>query len=385
MAYKIKINNVEYDLKDGFSIKEELNETLDSATVQFNTYNGEIDAVPFDNVEIYDDDDKIEKKYFLVDTFDDEIYSFNSGFDADNHSYTMSLFSETKELERITLPNCSVTQPIESYATKSTVWDQINRFCTLFLPMVKVYDAEATNGFVYQRAFEIDSAVQTKFSSIICPEFQWNGPTLREVLNDLMSTADCIVVVKNKVISYYSLGQREEAASIDVTKLSLSKKTMSSADYAGELTIDMQNAIGKNVTVVCEKKGLRSTEGEMTTANCKFITQQPIYNIKSCKISYFLSTKSEQYSLGNAMYFKDIDITDYVVEKGVYDIASSGRYNPFGVSMTTDTTAAMQETAKGYKHYLLYYTRGSNTIEGWGETMKFASGGQSLSMWLGLL
>lgn len=376
MAYKIKVNRVEYELKDGFSIKEELNETLDSATVQFNTYNGEIDAVPFDDVEIYDDENKIEKKYFLVDTTDDEIYSFGVNFETDNHNYTVALFSETKELERITLPNCSVTQPIEGYATKSTVWDEINRFCTIFLPSVKVYDSTSSTGFSYHKALEIDAAVQTKFSQIVCPEFQWNNPTLREVLNDLMSTADCIVVVRNKVISYYSLA--EKGNPIDTSKLSLSKKTMSSVDYAGELTIDMQNAIGKNVTVVCEKKGLRSTEGEMTTSNCKFITQQPIYNIKSCKISYFLSTESQQYSLGKAEYFKEIDITDYVVEKGVYDIASSGRYNPFRNYGYSGPTAAMQETAKGYKHYLLYYTRGSNEINGWGETMKYTSGGTSI-------
>lgn len=366
MAYKITINSkTTYDIKDGFLIKEEFNETLDSATIQFNTYAGELEAVPFDDLVITDDNNKITRKPFLVDTYDDEIYSFGSDFSSDSHSYVMNLFSETKLLERITLPSCSVTQPITAGATKKTVWDEIRRFCVTYLPKIKIYDNYT--GFHYSNEFELDSILETKFNSIICPEFQWNEPTLREVLNDLMSTLDCIVVVKNKIISCYSL--IDKGNPIDTTKLTLSKKSITSADYCGELTINMQNAIGKDVTRVCEKKGLRSVTGELTTDNALFITQQPIYNIKSCKISYFY------FGNARATYHKEVDITDFIVEKDVYDVASAARYAPYGDSIPNDwnPTAEQVETAKGYRHYLLYYKRGSNTIEGWGETMKTSS------------
>lgn len=360
MAYKIKVDNRNvYDLKDGFSVKEEFNETLDSGTVQFNVYGQEIDGVPFDDAEIYDTDNKISKKTLLVDSYDDEILSFGNNFSEDNHTYTMSLFSETKGLERITLPNCSVTQPLDG--EKRYVNDEIDRFCGLFLPRIKVYDENEALGYRYEPVYQIDNRVYTKFNQVVCPEFQWNEPTLREVLNDLFSVKDCIVVVKNRTITYYDLA--EKGNPIDVSLLSYSKKTISSADYCGELTINMQNAIGKNVTTVCEKKGLRTTEGELTTSNAMFITQQPIYNIKSCKISYFLIGSVSTYQ--GMGYFKEVDITDYIVEKDVYDVASSARYNP--------DSGFNAETAKGYKHYLLYYKRGSNQIQGWGESMKASS------------
>ena len=224
MAYKVKIDNVEYDLKDNFTVKDELNETLDSATVQFNTYGQEANFESFDVAQIYDSANKITKKYFLVDSFDDEIHSFGSSFESDDHLYTVSLFSETKELERITLPNCSVTQPLSG--TKHSVYYEIERFCSLYVPRIKVYDAEKTDKFSYQRKFTLDPALQTKFNSIDCPEFQWNNPTLREVLNDLVSTEDCIIVVKEGIISFYDL--RQKGNPIDTTKLSLSKRTMSS-------------------------------------------------------------------------------------------------------------------------------------------------------------
>lgn len=358
MAYKLKINNDKvYDIKDGFSIKEELNETLDSGIVQFTTYHSEgLDAVSFDSAEIYEEYDNISKKTLLVDSIDDEIFSFGSDINNCDHSYTVSIFSDTKTLERITLPNCSVTQPLSG--TKKTVYDEIYRFCELYLPKIKVYDSNETLGYKYIGEFLIDGRVLTRFVNIECPEFQWNEPTLREVLNDLMSTDDCIVVVKDKKIMYYDL--KEKGNPIDITKLSYSKKTLSSADSCGELTLNMQNAIGKNVTTVCEKKGLRTTSGELTTSNAMFITQKPIYNIKSCKISYFIHSAAGSPDL--MKYHKDVDITDFIVEKDVYDVASSARYNP--------AQNINAETAKGYKHYLLYYKRGSNTIEGWGETMK---------------
>ena len=356
MAYKLKVNNKNvYNIKDGFSIKEEFNETLDSATVQFNVYGQEIDDVSFDDVEIYDTDNKISKKKLLVDSYDDEIFSFGDDYTEDDHTYTMSFFSETKDLERITLPNCSVTQPLTG--TKKTVLEEIKRFCDIYVPKIKVYDASATLGYKYVDSLKLSTEQLARFNSIECPEFQWNEPTLKEVLNDLMSTADCIVVVKNKEIGCYDITKKENP--IDVTKLSYSKRTMSSADYCGELTINMQNAIGKNVTTVCEKKGLRTTEGELTTSNAIFITQKPIYNIKSCKISYFIGSATPVAAM---RYYKDLDITDYIVEKDVYDVASSARYNP--------PTGLDETIAKDYKHYLLYYTRGTNQIRGWGETMK---------------
>lgn len=359
MAYKLKVNDVIYDLKDGISIKEEFNETLDSATAQFVYYCTDLDIVSFDYASIYDTDEKIDDLHLLVDSYDDEVFSFGDSIDSDSHTYTMSFFSETKELERITLPNCSVTQPLTG--TKKTVTNQIRRFVETFMPKIKVYSQTNTRKWVYEPMIKVDGSVYSKFLNVECPEFQWNEPTLREVLNDLFSTKDCIVVVKNHTIYYYDLTEKRNP--IDTSKLTYSKRTMNSSDYCGELTLNMQNAIGKNVTIVCEKKGLRTTEGEMTTSNAVFVTQQPIYKVKSCKVSYFMAG-SVGVTVG-VCYFKDVDITRYVVEKDEYDVASSGRYSP-----SSPRTEDDYENARGYKQYLLYYKRGSNMIQGWGETQK---------------
>lgn len=368
MAYKIKIDNVEYDLRDNFTIKDELNETLDSATIQFNKYGGEANFESFDVAQIYDSNDKISKKYFLVDSFDDEIHSFGSTFATDDHLYTVTLFSETKELERITLPNCSVTQPMSG--TRKSVYDEIVRFCDAYIPRIKVYDSNNSYHYSYQRKFSLDSALETRFSSIICPEFQWNNPTLREVLNDLVSTDDCIIVVKQGIISFYDLRQRGNA--IDVSKLSFSKKTMSSQDYVGELMIDMQNSIGKSSSLVCEGVSLRAPvgEGSLTTDNGVIKTLQPIYSIKRLRVKCpFIGTAHEN---DENFYYAWIDITDRVLEKEEFDLLSNVEVGTTTYDALSEFTDQNGVTEKKHKINFLYFKRGGTEIFNFGTPYKTA-------------
>ena len=365
MAYKAKIKNTVYDLKDGFTLKDELNETLDSGTIQFNTYNGETDCVSFDNVEIYDTANKINKKYLEVDSYDDEVYSFGANFESDNHSYIMTLFSETKELERVPLPNCSVTQPILENLTKKTVYDEILRFYDIYVPIIKVYDAEATNHYKYVRQFVLDPDIQTRFGSIICPEFQWNNPTLREVFNDLMSTDDCIVVMKQGVISFYDL--KEKGSPIDTTKLSYSKKSMSSSDYVGELVIDMQNAIGKNKTICCEYLTLRAPDGTgtLTTENGVLTTQHPIYAIKKL-VCYAFDTRLQNIDNHVPHCLHKINVTDRIKEYDDWNLLSTVKVGSSTFGSLADYTDANGLTTKMHKLYFLYYERNGRQIKNLG-------------------
>ena len=380
MAYKVKIDNVEYDLKDNFTIKDELNETLDSATIQFNTYGQEANFESFDIAQIYDDEDKISKKHLLVDSFDDEIHSFGSSFESDDHLYTVSLFSETKELERITLPNCSVTQP--KSGTKKSVYDEIYRFWSLYAPIIKTYDSSETNRYSYEKKLKLDPYIYRRFSAIDCPEFQWNNPTLREVLNDLFSTDDCIVVVREGYISFYDLKQKGNP--IDVSKLSFSKKTMTSQDYVGELTIDMQNAIGKEPSLVCEGVTLRAPEGEgsLTTSNGVLKTSSPIYAIKKLIVKCVLRAGKldEDSDEGTGYAYAWIDITDRVLEKEEFDLLSNVKVNSSLYQSLPTYTDQNGCSLPKHKVNFLYYKRGENQIFNCGTTYPKTGGETS---WFG--
>lgn len=359
MAYKLKVRNKIYDLRDGFTVKEELNETLDSATkLEFKTYHEEFVGVPFDHVTIYDTNNKISEKHMLVDTYDDEVYSFEEDLEESNHTYSLKLISETKGLERITLPNLVVTQPTSENATKLTVRDILDRY-KIYLPFYKKYSSSATNKFTYE--YRYSYSFNSKVNNAICPEFQWNNPTFREVLTDLLSVSDCIPTVKKGVISQLDLNVKGSA--IDTTKISYSKRTMSSGDFAGELTANIKNGIGKSPMMCCEYITLTAPDGSgtLTTENGIIKTQHPIYNIKKLICYVFDHIGNEDYPSGKN--FHKVDVSSRTIEKEEWDLLSdvyiknSGNYNAL-----PSKTDANGFSAKEHRVNYLYYERGGRTI-----------------------
>lgn len=320
MGYKIQLydaDNTTFKLKDGFVLKDELNETLDSGLITFfSTYSLD-DIEPFDNVNISETNNTHLKsnKNILIDSYEEDITCFGSTFENGEYKYTMTLFSETKELERIVLPNCSTTQPING-GNAITVLGEIQRFVKLYGLKIKV---GTVANFSYQPKYTLAAAVSTKFAGVKCPELQWNRPTLREVLNDLMSTKDCIVTLENNRIGLIDLSARGNQ--IDTTKLLYSKRSMSSQDYVGELSIDMQNAIGNNRTTVCEYISLRAPSGEatLTTENAVIRTQHPIYAIKKLEICGVNVNNNDE---DNDIWVK-VDFTNHICEKEEWELLSS--------------------------------------------------------------
>lgn len=359
MGYKAIINNNEYKLKTGFTLKDELNETLDSGLIIFNTYGEEIDAVPFDLVTVEGYGGLIYDRLMLLDSYNDDIYAFNNSYDDCDHTYTMTLFSRTKDLERIALPNCSVTQPING-GTKRTVLEEIKRFCNLYVPKMRV---ATSYGHTFESKYELSQNVGDMFSNIECPEFQWNRPTLREVLNDLMSTKDCVAYI-NKYGEIDYIDMRVKGNEIDTSTLVYSKKSVNSADYVGELSIDMQNALGKNRTSCVEYLTLRAPEGSttLTTENAIFRTQHPIYNVR--RITAYYRYRSD--ATGNTYYWVSYPITEFVKEKEEWELLSSVKIGSTAY-LNLETISILGRPIKTHKVNFIYFERGNNTIENFGK------------------
>ena len=364
MAYFIDFGDVHFTLKSGFVLKDELNETLDSGLVSF-LHTGDLSHESFDRVEVSQENDAVTRltdKTLLVDSFETDIVSYGATYDSNLYNYNMTLFSETKELERIVLPNCSVTQPINGNQTLS-VFDEIKRFVNLYGLKIKV---GTQANFTYQPKYTISTAVSSKFASVKCPEFQWNRPTLREVLNDLMSTKDCIVILRNNKIDLIDLSAKGNQ--IDTTKLLYIKPSMTSQDYVGELSIDMQNAIGKNRTTVCEYISLRAPDGEatMTTENCVIRTQHPIYGIKKVIVYVCLRDRVSSVEEYQSDSWRPANVTDNVVEQEQWNLLSSIKVGGTAYSELEDITDSDGVSWKAHKVNFLYYKRGESEIKNFG-------------------
>lgn len=354
MAYQVKTKNRTYTLKDGFVLKDELNETLDSGVISFNVYGGEINAEPFDYAELSDNNTRlVEDKMLLIDEINPEIYVYGPTYNSCDYTYNVTLFSQTKELERIVLPNCSVTQPINGN-NKKTVMDELNRFLNLYGTKIRI---KKGNSFEFGNKYYFSQAVEDMFASVECPEFQWNRPTLREVFNDLMSVKDCIVNVKNNEIGLINL--RAHGNQIDTTKLLYSKPVMTSADYVGELSIDLQNGINNQTTRCCEYMTLKAPDGEatVTTDNAIFRTQKPIY--KMLGITAYVKIKQGNYYIWN-----QVNISNFIKEYEEWNLLSACRIDVLNPTWNSLESVIIDgRTVKFHKSNFLYFKRGNNTIE----------------------
>lgn len=351
MSYKITRNGIDYPIKDGFVLKDELNEKLDSGTIIFETTSKIEDLDCFDEITI--SGDNMPNRIMLIDNFICNQTQFEPN---ELYEYTINLFSETKALERIALPSLSITKSMIEGEIK-TVYEYITRYCAFYLPKIKVLNGD---DWQYVDEYTLDENLINKFN-MECPEFSWNDPTLKEVLDDLMMVNDCICVVKNHVITYLDLTKKKKT--IDKTKLNLISTSKGSADSISDLVITMKNSIGKNVVNTIEHISLRSDGGEITTENAAFYTQHPIYNLKKV-LACYLQPYAAASTGGVATHaYVEVDITPLIVEKSVFDtLLPDDMVFSFGFDLNE---------AKKYQKFNLYYTRNNNKIENWGSVKFF--------------
>lgn len=191
MNYCIYIHGQTHKLVQGVTISEELNETLDSATVIISK-SPQLDLEPYDDVFIfgewcgyYDKVDKIVKpiigkkfvfkgypvnstnydygempcfyKHFLIDQFTEDMIILGDSVENTTYKYKLELFSETKGMEKVSAPNISVTQPLDSKVSTVTY---LNIFLSLYNKKKKVLNANFSDysDFHYENKYALASS-----------------------------------------------------------------------------------------------------------------------------------------------------------------------------------------------------------------------------------
>ena len=348
----------EFDIREGAVFTEYYNETLDSGTITIPQLSAKIQIEPYDIIVIYDTNSKINQKRLCVDTYT----CTQTSLDPAIYNYDITLFSETKLLEGILLPNLSITMRKNAY--QRTIWDYLYEY----LYEYNIYN-DWNNGFSNAK-FSYSNDVYNKFNSTICPEMQWNEPTLREVITDLMMVLDCIPVVNNNVISYIDITQiGSEITTAQRNGINYIQESQSSADYVSEIKMSIQNSISsinkpnENTTIV-EEIGFRNSNTYIVDTNNMIVeTNQPMWDLVSCKI-YFKARgevrcinnygEPDEYSeVHDDIYDIGLDLTPYILEYGVWQTKDI-KYNGFN--------AGNQSLSTTYQNTCLYYIRGNNNI-----------------------
>jgi len=336
---------IENAVKDGYTLVDNKSEELNSATIIL-MYQPKRKFEPFDMIELDNG-----QTYIIDDFVENELNIDNSSNIL--YQYTINLTSLTKELERITLPNISITKP-KNGAAKSIQ--------TVIEELIQDYSPKYLNSNgVLTRLYSNNIFIGTP-----CPDMQMSRPTLREAIDRVLSVVNCIcrvlLVYGERKIDYIDLNSKR--LPIELSQyLNYKPENQSSSDYATETENNYNNvvpnqiALVNNNTKVCEYMGFRSESMIVDDENAVLITNNPIYDLKevlfcgdvygthtsaplSINWSYeeFNGTTSFTY---NKTIYVELDITNYILEEKDFNILD-------------------YETKKSRA----YYSRGDNKIQG---------------------
>lgn len=366
MNFKATINGKTFDIAIGNTFADNLNEKLDSATIILNHIE-EIDLKPFYDVIITDNDNPSFKKHYLVDNYTKTRLSLNENC----YKYKIALMSETKGLEKIQIPNISITQPL-NINNKKTVYQYLIEFVEEYNIKLRIKNAD---GWVYQNKYTIDSSLSDIYSNVYAPDFTLNNPNLKDVLTQLMLTKDRIPKVEDNVIKAFDLTLRNGVFSFNPYNENYIIESQKSDEYSQNLKTNYSDALSQDKTAhIIEKMGFRnSEEGLLTLANMRLETRFPIYKINKIYMCYYkevdLIPSSGNGSTITRRFLCKQDITPLVKLNSERNTLSLD-----WESFEAGTPGSIDQIGK-YKLATLGYNIGDNVITGWGETYSYVRKG----------
>ena len=321
-----------------------------------NINNVYIDSLPEDYVKKPD-------VYFhlLVDQFSEEHLSLVD----DTYKYKIELFSETKKLETIQLPNISITQPL-NIEKKKSVYNYICQFVDMYTPMIKVAKDIITQTWSYKKKYRVDKSLQDIFSNVYSPDFSLNNPNLRDVLAKLFLTKDKIPYVKDDVIYAMDITERKGKFDLDTRYVNYITGSRSSDNYCDNVRRGYSEALSQDYSCrMVEYLGFRNSDSSLLTIdNMRLETRYPIYKINNVYMCYYKKAKTINVQTGESnqkIFLCKQDITKLVKLENERNLLSQD-WNDFSnlYPLTIDDLAK-------YKLATVGYSIGSKYISGWGE------------------
>ena len=312
-------------------------------------------------------------RHLLIDQFSEERLNPVQNI----YKYKIQLFSETKKLELIQLPNISITQPLDANLKKS-VYDYLVQFVKLYGTKVKRVKNSTEHEWYYDDKYVVDPALEDEFGEIYCPDFSLYNPSLRDLLNQLVLVKDMIIYVQDDVIKALKIG--ETTTTFNTNKITKITGSLSSDNYVDGLKRTYQQALSeKNTIKRIEYLGFRNSDvALMTLNNMRLETRYPIYKVNRVYMCYYKNGKiidtTDNSVVRDIVFLCRQDITDLVMLEEKRRTLSED-WEDFEISNPPST---IQELAE-YKIATVGYGIGSNIIDGWGEMYSYVKMG--ISWW----
>ena len=402
------INGNTYPIALGASITDALGEELDSMSIRI-PHVEDFSLKPYDDVYITDTPEYPTRLYnelfvpgdgnnatfyrhFLISNYQRQEIN-NEGFERKRwFNFTISLISETKFLEKILMPNRTITNPLN--ATGKSVFWMTNHFVDRYTPKIKLSFIE--NEWEYFNKIRVSSTlersrydsylkermistVEEEFKNVECQECSFNNPTLREVLTRIFQTRNFIPVVLDGVIFCRSLDYKGNHID-EITGKTWDTQTMNGDEYVDRLRKNYsQGLTGDNGCVYHEYVGFRNiTSPTMTYGNLAIEVKNPIYKINKFYVCYYSKWKH------NAVV--KCDMTSFVIPNSTRAFLSNDIY-AFQQKKPTTINGYYKDGNPNeyvfgmcdYRFNTVGYDIGSKRITGWGEQQSYTSDGVTYS------
>lgn len=334
-------------------------------------------------------------KHLLVDDYTEDMIGLETGL----YKYVINLFSETKKLEKIVLPNVSITQSLLE-EEKRTCWFYLNKYIDTYSPKYKKVSNSTNKYWSYVQKYSLSETgvdsnglvanLKEIFDKTICPEMSLTNPSLKDVLSQIMIVKDMIPVVKNDVIYGLDIGNivgkfdRSGNSSFNATNFT--QGSISSAEFSTDARREHSNALSQeNSAHMVEYLGFRTPNSAFLTLDGLTLeTRFPIYKINSIKMCYYkratLIPVDDEAPEVNKLFLCKQDITALVLQNTVRDTLStnwrtfvnrSQSVAPHDYSNVDYSNATDINFVKQYKLCTIGYDIGSNKLTGWGEKYEY--------------
>lgn len=319
---KVTYDGKSYNVTQGASFVDEYSEALDSGSVILQN-EPNIDFKPYSIIQI--SGDGIDKE-MIVYNVERTLVNPNLSL----YDYNLALASETKLLEKVQLPNLTITS-----GSGRTIWDYMKNYISFYSPMELSSDGKSTSkiftlkgadgldpsDYFYPTVEKANAGLEadriyfsTLFSNRICPEFSWANPTLREVLNDLALVCDCIVRVDRHQITFTNIGVAQGGFAFSHDNFNSIKKIISGDSYADNLRVDYTQGMDQDdeslLTKNIENIGFRNDNAALlstgSNGSSKIILQHPIYSIKKCLMSLYRKVNITYISNGSTKTLNNV-------------------------------------------------------------------------------
>lgn len=363
MYYKVSFYDYElgyyvpYDkILHGFTIHETIDDTLDFATIVCHT-DAEDKFKLWQSVKVevwngnFEEGEADFKKCFLIADIDaTERHTIEKSFVC-----TITSIEPTKYLEKVICSSMSFTNKEDS------LLQQLEKALINAEP---IEDGQSPR-------FRLSQRLKNRLSGINGEDFFFTKPTLREILDGMLSVINCRAEVHeitdfNSIeIDYYDLN--EVKSRIEILEV-LNKQTIQNIEYLGsDIEAYGDNSFSGSREAIYHPSPngwdtFKTDETELTTENAVIKTVYPIEEIKEfiIPITYILLKQDNWNSQPDSSeeITKLVDISSNVVDEETYNILPNWKFDV--------TNPDKDKTHILYKENTIFYRRGETSIQGSG-------------------